>query len=81
MDNFNLARMRNMLPKDLPRMPSWPAAVHRSMNPDEDGTPASKNDAEQSEIGNDGNPALSPMDPHPLKSGPKSSIDILDEVS
>ena len=81
MDNFNLARVREMLPKELPKMPqmpSWPAA-HRSMNPDDDETPAESSSSHEQATNEKGSTSMSIAEPKPISSGPKSNLDLISE--
>lgn len=84
MSNFNLSRLRDYIPKDLPsvqlpRMPSW-AQNHESMNPDTDqeGPSADSHPLESP------TPTRNPNDlvleePKPIPFGPKSYLDLVNE--
>ena len=86
MENFNLSKMREFLPKELPKMPSWPAA-HRSMNPDDDyeNEPRSSTSNAPKEVEMQNQKRSASMDmmtleePKPIGLGPKSNLDLIDE--
>jgi 8-oxo-dGTP pyrophosphatase MutT (NUDIX family) len=88
MEGFNLSKLRDYIPKELPhvqlpRLPTWPSN-HRSMNPDEDeGVPSAVLGA-QSDLPTDTTSTSEPIalvleDPKPISSGPKSNLDLIDE--
>lgn len=68
MDSFNLTRVRELLPKQLPRMPSWPAAQGSDSNPD-----SAANDNEESSS------TITLPEPNPSSHGPKSNLDLIGE--
>lgn len=69
MDSFNLTRVRELLPKQLPRMPSWPASQDQSAT------------SEPSVAGNDDdtNDSIVLPEPNPKATGPKSNLDLIGE--
>ena len=69
MDSFNLTRVRELLPKQLPRMPSWPASQDQSATSD------------SSVAGNDedSNDSIVLPEPNPKATGPKSNLDLIGE--
>ena len=69
MESFNLTRVRELLPKQLPRMPSWPAAQSSDNNPDS----SAANDDE------DSTSTTTLPEPNPSNHGPKSSLDLIGE--
>lgn len=76
MENFNLQRMRELLPKDLPKMPSWPN-YHTSMNPDDEDDATNRALQHQTASRNETLPHI-PEPPTP-KPGPKSNLDLVNE--
>ena len=83
MSNFNLARLRDYIPKDLPnvqlpRMPSWPK-THESMNPDDeqDGPSVDSHPLDSPEASQ--RPMLALEEPMPIQPGPKSYLDLVNE--
>lgn len=76
MDNFNLSRVKEFLPKELPKMPSWPTA-HRSMNPDDEDMPVEGSSSEQ--YNEKRSESISIAEPKPISSGPKSNLDLINE--
>ena len=69
MDSFNLTRVRELLPKQLPRMPSWPASQDQSATSD----PSVAGDDE------DSNDSIVLPEPNPRTTGPKSNLDLIGE--
>ncbi|KAM0716899.1 hypothetical protein Q7P37_006751 [Cladosporium fusiforme] len=69
MDSFNLTRVRALLPKQLPRMPSWPAAQDQDTTSD---TPYASDDEAASGT-------ITLPEPNPSDSGPKSNLDLISE--
>ena len=76
MDSFNLNKLKEYIPKELPnvpipslpRMPTWPAAL--------------SDDADDSDIANtssQGESSTTLPEPRPLDSGPKGNLDLINE--
>lgn len=81
MEGFNLNKLREYIPKELPRLPTWPAG-HTSMNPDEEDGPPALASGIQSEVPLDGTSSEPPMvltEPKPIQPGPKSNLDLVNE--
>lgn len=88
MEGFNLNKLREYIPKDLPsrlpRLPTWPAQ-HRSMNPDgEDDDPSTPAGAQSDlPIASKSTDQLAGdlvfSEPKPISSGPKSHLDLINE--
>lgn len=83
--NFNLSRLREYIPKELPnvqlpRMPSWTQS-HESMNPDEDQDgPSADSHPLESPTDTRANPdKLILEEPKPIASGPRSYLDLVNE--
>lgn len=80
MDSFNLNRLRDFIPKELPRLPTW-ATQHRSMNPDDEEDDLAY--GAQPDLPLDTKPASQPSmiltEPTPISNGPKSSLDLINE--
>ncbi|KAF2721537.1 hypothetical protein K431DRAFT_284693 [Polychaeton citri CBS 116435] len=76
MEEFT-SKMRELLPKELPSLPSWPVR-HSSMNPDddEDDGPSEAKRPSQSKRPV---PDMASLEPKPISSGPKSNLDLLNE--
>jgi len=68
MDSFNLTRVRELLPKQLPRMP-WPAAQGSDDNPDS----SAANDDDMAST------TIALPEPNPSSHGPKSNLDLIGE--
>ncbi|KAL1587485.1 hypothetical protein WHR41_03823 [Cladosporium halotolerans] len=69
MESFNLTRVRELLPKQLPRMPTWPAAQD---------TDATSDSADAKENEGSSNVIALP-EPSPKDGGPKSNLDLIGE--
>lgn len=69
MDSFNLTRVRELLPKQLPRMPSWPASQDPNAN----------SDSPVADSGDGSNDAAGLPEPNPRAVGPKSNLELIGE--
>ncbi|KAK5118166.1 hypothetical protein LTR85_008146 [Meristemomyces frigidus] len=88
MENFNLTKLRDNLrdyiPKDLPKLPSWPAG-HTSMNPDDEDGPPALASGTQSDLPLDTIATPEPprqmvlAEPKPIQPGPKTNLDLMNE--
>ncbi|KXL44972.1 hypothetical protein M433DRAFT_67753 [Acidomyces richmondensis BFW] len=88
MEGFNLNKLREYIPKDLPsrlpRLPSWPAQ-HRSINPDKSYDDPSTSEGAHADVSaspksiDERADGLSSPEPKPISLGPKSYLDLINE--
>ena len=79
MDAFNLNKLKDYIPKELPhvqlpRMPTWKVG-----NPDEDAKAATQPETEQEEAVPEEPSSMVLAEPKPIEPGPKSNLDLLNE--
>lgn len=75
MESFNIQKLKDYIPTELPRLPAW----HASMNPDEEddyhNNPPQDNEQEQPQKST----SLAVAEPQPIDSGPRSYLDLINE--
>jgi isopentenyldiphosphate isomerase len=78
---FNLNKLRDFIPKDLPRLPGW-----QSSNPDEEedydsrpGTARTGDSADPDAVETNARFSLVFADPQPISAGPKTNLDLVNE--
>jgi 8-oxo-dGTP pyrophosphatase MutT (NUDIX family) len=74
--SFNLKSLRDLIPKELPRMPSWPAPTS---DDEDDARPQTGDSADPDAQEHRGPITLEEADPEPISSGPKSNLDLINE--
>ncbi|KAF2488115.1 NUDIX hydrolase domain-like protein [Neohortaea acidophila] len=77
MDSFNLDKLKQYIPKELPsvQLPSWPLTPSRSAQNEDDADIPTLQDEEL----NDNGAALSFAEPKAIPPGPKSNLDLINE--
>jgi 8-oxo-dGTP pyrophosphatase MutT (NUDIX family) len=73
---FNLKSLRDFIPKELPRMPSWPAPTSED---EDDSRPQTGDSTDPDAHEHQGPISLEEADPEPIPSGPKSNLDLVNE--
>ncbi|SMY27776.1 unnamed protein product [Zymoseptoria tritici ST99CH_1A5] len=73
---FNLQSLRDFIPKELPRMPSWPAPTSED---EDDQRPQTGDSADPDAQEHQGPISLEDAEPRPIPSGPKSNLDLVNE--
>lgn len=76
---FNLNRLRDFIPKELPRLPSWPAQTFEEDSDDRPSTAQTGDSADPDAIEHDGPIMMELAEPMPISSGPKSNLDLISE--
>nr|POE66645.1 uncharacterized protein CFP56_72068 [Quercus suber] len=78
MDGFNLKNLRDMLPKEIPKLPSWSTDPNETGNPDATGTTTEDAPIAVEDTATTAEP-MSVEAPAPISSGPKSYLDLINE--
>ncbi|KAK5165274.1 uncharacterized protein LTR77_009372 [Saxophila tyrrhenica] len=76
MSNFNLTKLRDYIPSNLPRMPTWNTA---NSEREVSGADEDDDDPAASAAQEDDDSPITMADPQPIAPGPKSNLDLINE--